>query len=177
MERFTWSRSLSSQLLRSNFQVKFKSTMTVVYPAPLRRGAHEVSSMEKTSLWEKSQIVLLSGNCKRKMTIVWGGVRGMWPMTCAWEVLPNDRCDWLSFGLLKGILFLFVIALFREDPRLHACIVCASISCPNVRREAYTVDKIDQQMTDQMTSFLANPKKGTMLSCVCYPLMPSYVQE
>ncbi|XP_065177862.1 uncharacterized protein LOC135808575 [Sycon ciliatum] len=55
-------------------------------------------------------------------------------------------------------------APFKEDPRLHACIVCASISCPDVRTEAFQVDKLDQQMTDQMTKFLSNPKKGMSLN-------------
>ncbi len=48
----------------------------------------------------------------------------------------------------------------REDSRLHACIVCASVSCPNVRREAYRVDRLAQQMDDQVGDFLSNPKKG-----------------
>ena len=48
----------------------------------------------------------------------------------------------------------------REDSRLHACIVCASISCPDIRMEAFRPEKISQQMTDQVTKFLANPKKG-----------------
>ena len=48
----------------------------------------------------------------------------------------------------------------REDPRLHACIVCASISCPDVRTTAYNPSTIDDQMTDQMKNFLQNNKKG-----------------
>lgn len=48
----------------------------------------------------------------------------------------------------------------REDSRLHACIVCASISCPNVRQEAFRPDKISGQMDDQVRDFLSNEKKG-----------------
>mgnify|MGYP000117599823 CR=1 FL=1 len=53
---------------------------------------------------------------------------------------------------------------FTEDPRVHACIVCASISCPPTRTEAYSADKIDEQLTDQMQTFLSNPAKGSSLN-------------
>lgn len=46
------------------------------------------------------------------------------------------------------------------DPRIHAAIVCASVSCPDLRKEAYTVDRLDWQLDDQLKRFLANPGKG-----------------
>mmetsp|Transcript_7993 Transcript_7993/g.15632 ORF Transcript_7993/g.15632 Transcript_7993/m.15632 type:complete len:335 (-) Transcript_7993:339-1343(-) len=47
------------------------------------------------------------------------------------------------------------------DARLHACIVCASVSCPDLRGEAFVGgDRLDEQMTDQMKGWLANQKKG-----------------
>jgi len=49
---------------------------------------------------------------------------------------------------------------WKEDPRLHAAIVCASISCPNLRNRAYTVENIDSELTSNTQDFLANPKKG-----------------
>jgi len=53
---------------------------------------------------------------------------------------------------------------FTEDVRIHGCIVCASVSCPDLRDSAYTVEDIDSEMTDNVRSWLANPKKGTSLS-------------
>ena len=46
------------------------------------------------------------------------------------------------------------------EPRIHVAIVCASVSCPDLRKEAYTAEKLSEQLDDQMTMFLANPKKG-----------------
>lgn len=46
------------------------------------------------------------------------------------------------------------------DPRIHVAIVCASVSCPDLRPEAYTVEALDRQLDDQMRLFLANPSKG-----------------
>ncbi len=50
------------------------------------------------------------------------------------------------------------------EPRIHVAIVCASVSCPDLRAEAYTPEKLDMQLNDQMTQFLANPKKGLQVN-------------
>jgi hypothetical protein len=50
------------------------------------------------------------------------------------------------------------------DPRIHAAIVCASVSCPDVRREAYRAERLEQQLDDQVRSFLANSNKGARLT-------------
>lgn len=46
------------------------------------------------------------------------------------------------------------------DPRIHMAINCASISCPNLRREPYKANKIDEQLNDQVRQFLSNAHKG-----------------
>ncbi|MFT4764686.1 MAG: hypothetical protein ACI9OH_001784 [Oleispira sp.] len=46
------------------------------------------------------------------------------------------------------------------EPRIHFAIVCASLSCPDLRTEAYTADNLDQQLDDQTREFLANTSKG-----------------
>lgn len=46
------------------------------------------------------------------------------------------------------------------EPRIHVAIVCASVSCPDLRGEAYAADKLDEQLNDQLKLFLANTEKG-----------------
>ncbi|MGP0629046.1 DUF547 domain-containing protein [Nitrospina sp. 32_T5] len=47
-----------------------------------------------------------------------------------------------------------------DEPRIHMAIVCASVSCPDIRREAYWPDRLEQQLTEQAEHFLINPGKG-----------------
>jgi hypothetical protein len=47
-----------------------------------------------------------------------------------------------------------------NEPRIHVAIVCASVSCPDLRLEVYTVDKLDEQLDDQMRLFLRSREKG-----------------
>ncbi|HEY6512232.1 MAG TPA: DUF547 domain-containing protein [Burkholderiaceae bacterium] len=43
-----------------------------------------------------------------------------------------------------------------NDPRVHTAIVCASIGCPALRPDAYTADRLDQQLEDGMRRFLGD---------------------
>lgn len=52
------------------------------------------------------------------------------------------------------------------EPRIHGAIVCAAISCPNLRREAYTTERLDAQLDDNMRAWLARPEKGMRLDRV-----------
>ena len=47
-----------------------------------------------------------------------------------------------------------------DEPRIHFAIVCASFSCPKLRAEAYTGDKLDMQLTEQAKEFLGDPARN-----------------
>ena len=47
-----------------------------------------------------------------------------------------------------------------DDPRIHFTLVCASISCPKLRNEAYTAAQLEKQLDDQGHDFLNNPAKN-----------------
>lgn len=46
------------------------------------------------------------------------------------------------------------------DPRIHSALVCASTSCPSLRRDPYTAASISPQLDDATQRFLANTHKG-----------------
>ncbi len=49
------------------------------------------------------------------------------------------------------------------EPRIHGAIVCASVSCPDLRREPYRAETLDAQLDDNMRAWLARPEKGLAL--------------
>lgn len=57
-----------------------------------------------------------------------------------------------------------------DEPLVHACIVCASASCPNLRPEAFVVSKLKDQMEDQMRLWMKNDSKGIKLTGKCLEL-------
>jgi len=46
------------------------------------------------------------------------------------------------------------------DPRAHAAVVCASTSCPALRREPFRAATLDAQLDDAMRIWMADPGKG-----------------
>jgi hypothetical protein len=68
-----------------------------------------------------------------------------------------------------------------NEPRVHFALVCAAMSCPPLRSEAYTGAKLSAQLTDQARIFLATPAKnridlktGTVYGS---PIYVSYYRE
>ncbi len=47
-----------------------------------------------------------------------------------------------------------------DEERIHFALVCAAMSCPPLRNEAYTADKLDAQLNDQATTFFNDPAKN-----------------
>ncbi len=47
-----------------------------------------------------------------------------------------------------------------NEPAIHFAIVCASVSCPDLRAEAYTASALSGQLRSQTIRFLENREKG-----------------
>jgi hypothetical protein len=47
-----------------------------------------------------------------------------------------------------------------QDPRIHFAIVCASSSCPKLRREAYVPERLDQQLDEATRAFVNDPSRN-----------------
>lgn len=46
------------------------------------------------------------------------------------------------------------------DPRIHFAVNCASIGCPALREEAYSAEKLEQQLTEQTVRFLTDTSRN-----------------
>lgn len=44
-----------------------------------------------------------------------------------------------------------------NEPRIHVALVCAAISCPPLRNEPYTAEKLDVQLDEQVRNFISSP--------------------
>ncbi|WP_339720603.1 DUF547 domain-containing protein [uncultured Paraglaciecola sp.] len=55
-----------------------------------------------------------------------------------------------------------MIRKWFERPRIHAALVCAAVSCPPLRQEAFVADKLEQQLDAQMSQFLSDDQRNTV---------------
>ena len=51
-----------------------------------------------------------------------------------------------------------------NEPRIHIAINCASVSCPDLRNEAYVPGKLEEQLTQASVAFINNPEKGLYIN-------------
>ena len=47
-----------------------------------------------------------------------------------------------------------------DEPRIHFAIVCASVSCPEIRRDAFTAAKLEEQLDDNKHRFVNDPTRN-----------------
>jgi Protein of unknown function, DUF547 len=47
-----------------------------------------------------------------------------------------------------------------DEPRIHFALVCAAISCPTLRNEAFTGEKLNEQLTAQAKDFINDKSKN-----------------
>ena len=68
------------------------------------------------------------------------------------KLLGEDRnLDWIEHSRLR---------VDFGEPRIHFTIVCASIGCPHLQREAYTGKNLNAQMENAAAGFLNDSKKN-----------------
>lgn len=69
----------------------------------------------------------------------------------SWEIAGREyTLDFIEHDILRPL----------GDPRIHFAINCASVSCPDLRGEAYQAEDLNVQLDDQVKQTLANPGKG-----------------
>ncbi|MGH7908355.1 MAG: DUF547 domain-containing protein [Thermodesulfobacteriota bacterium] len=51
-----------------------------------------------------------------------------------------------------------------NEPRIHFAIVCASLGCPDLRKDAYKANMINEQLENAATEFINNPQKGVRIN-------------
>lgn len=82
---------------------------------------------------------------------------------------PNKNVWNQSVGKIAGNSYTLdfiehkIIRKYFKEPRIHFALVCAAISCPSLRAEAYTASKLEDQLQDQLRNFTSNKKKGVQL--------------
>ena len=80
-------------------------------------------------------------------------LRPVWKLEIAKVDNQNISLDQIEHRILK----------MMREPRVHFALNCASVSCPDLRAEAYTAAELNKQLDEQATNFLANNTKGIKL--------------
>ena len=71
--------------------------------------------------------------------------------------------DDIEKGIGTGDQLMGLLPWFR-DPRIHASVVCASVSCPDLSHTAFTPNNVEQLLNARVGAWLANTVKGLSVS-------------
>ncbi|MFZ5627881.1 MAG: DUF547 domain-containing protein [Spirochaetota bacterium] len=154
----------------------------------VRAGAREgiktnlvrYGALAKDPLWPAAQQALtsfdpakLSG--KRELLAFWINVYNIAAIRKVLEIYPTPSITARGDGVWKAPALKIAgkdysldeieHRLLRPmgDARIHFAIVCASLSCPDLRAEAYTAARLESQLTGQTRAFVANKTKGVRI--------------
>jgi len=66
-----------------------------------------------------------------------------------------------------------------QEPRIHFAVNCASIGCPALRAEAFTADRLEQQLEDATNLFLADESRNRLMgdNLVLSPIFRWYRED
>jgi hypothetical protein len=76
--------------------------------------------------------------------------QSVWNKPAGWAAGREITLDGIEHGILRK----------QGEPRIHMAIVCASLSCADLRPEPYTAERLDEQLDAASAEFLNNPTKG-----------------
>jgi len=87
----------------------------------------------------------------KKLTDLNGIIKNVWQQPAGTVCKKEVTLDEIEHQILRKNL---------KEPRIHFAIVCAALSCPNLRMEAYTSKELYKQLDDQLYKFINNEDKG-----------------
>ncbi len=76
-------------------------------------------------------------------------IRGVWNVNQHVVVGRSITLDTIEHEMLRKDF---------QEPRIHAALVCAAISCPPLQQEPYTGEKLEAQLDDRVRKWLSNPQ-------------------
>lgn len=130
-------------------------------------------SAEQLSSWSETQQIAFWINAYNAFTlraiidnypIKRGGFKGLFGPANSILQIPGvwKKLEWQAGGqtITLDEIEHEVLRKKYEEPRIHFAIVCASISCPDLRSEAFVADRLDVQLDEQLQVFIGNPDKG-----------------
>ncbi|WP_218353598.1 DUF547 domain-containing protein [Alteromonas lipotrueiana] len=82
-----------------------------------------------------------------------------WNQPVALLLGEKRTLDDIEHGMIRGQSRAF--PGFNE-PRIHFAVNCASVGCPALREEAYTAQKLEQQLSEQTQRFLSDESRNRM---------------
>lgn len=127
----------------------------------------ELSSVTSTASWGRNEALAFWIDAYNAWTVKLivdhpgvSGIKKITPVGSPWKLsfipmratgVETISLDDIEHGVIRPRF---------ADPRIHVAVVCASVSCPPLRAEAYVGPRVDAQLDEQARAFLADPTRN-----------------
>ncbi|APG60546.1 DUF547 domain-containing protein [Christiangramia salexigens] len=126
--------------------------------AKLDRYLEMLSSQKPTDQWSSSELLAYYINLYNAYTV--DLILKNYPLKSIKDINGPWTKEFVKVGNKKLSLGAIENSILRKmnEPRIHFAINCASISCPKLMNEAFTADKIEQQLEKATREFVNSDK-------------------
>jgi hypothetical protein len=135
-----------------DLQTKDRAAFEAYLDALAQAQTENMNESEEKAFWINAyNAVIVNGVLQGYTAESWLGRKRLFSWFTA-RVAGKDRTpDEIEHQILRKKF---------HDPRIHFTIVCASSSCPKLRREAYVPERLDAQLDDATRTFLNDPARN-----------------
>ncbi len=130
-------------------------------PAQLDRYLKALGALapERFASWSEAEQIALLINAYNAFTL--RAIIDNDPIRSSIKAIPGvwkfRRHQLMGRGLTLDAIEHEILRREYNEPRIHAALVCAAISCPPLRQEAFTGAALERQLEDQTIRWLASP--------------------
>lgn len=155
LDHGSWTELLQKNV-RENGMVDYKGFQED--REKLKNYLNYLSSQDPTGNWSKAELLAYYINLYNANTIAL--ILRNYPVGSIQDIHAAWTKAFVKVGDTKISLGGIENSLLRKmnEPRIHFAINCASISCPKLRKEAYTADKLDEQLDKAAREFINSDK-------------------
>ena len=133
------------EALCSTGQVELAAAVTEIASLTEAEFAYAMNEDQISFLINAYNIYTLKSICDHYPVESIRDIDGVWKKTTHSVLGKQMTLDHIEHKMLR---------VLYEEPRIHMALVCASKDCPGLRNEAFTGEKLDEQLADQTRTFL-----------------------
>ncbi len=166
---FSLQAQKTNHSLWTNFLQKYVSSQGHVnykaihqHPEDLQTYLQELSKTVPNENWTKNEALAFWINAYNAFTIKL--IIDNYPLKSIKDIKKPWSKNFIKIGNKTISLNHIEHDILRKmgEPRIHFAIVCASISCPKLKNEAYTAENLENQLTQAAKNFLNDPSKNAI---------------
>ena len=120
------------------------------------------SEKEKIALWINAYNALTLRAIIDHYPIAPATLNGSYPRNSIRQipgVWDLNRVNVMGMSITLGYIETKILRRDFHEARIHVALVCAAMSCPQLRNEPYEGKKLDAQLDDQVRKFLSDPRQ------------------